>query len=144
MSASTVCMHVCGEMKGLQTEGEEDEDGLIKCYSVLLWYSHHLPHRSGCAATACGPHRKQTGPLSSCQLFPHTSLSNWNIGVNWMENHSDRMQIQFCFQICGGSNEQVPTWEGDKGTGPACRPCEDATGRGEHQLAGKLTTNTYA
>lgn len=48
--------------------GKEDADGLIKCYSVLLWYSHHLTHRSGCAATACSPHRKANCPLSVCWL----------------------------------------------------------------------------
>lgn len=31
--------------------------------------------------------------------FLHMSLTNWNIGINWMENHSDQTQIQFCVQI---------------------------------------------
>jgi len=50
----------------------EDEDGLVKCYSVLLHYSHYLLHRSGCAATVCGPHRsKQTGPPPSGNCPAH-------------------------------------------------------------------------
>lgn len=85
MSECFYSIYVCGEMKRLQTEegggGGEDEDGLIKCYSVLLRYSHHLPHRSGCAVMACSPHRKAACPLSLCQLPLHMSLTNWNIGI---------------------------------------------------------------
>lgn len=54
----------------METEGR-DEDGLNKCYSVLLWYSHHLPHRRGQAATALGP--PQTAKRSLFRL----SLSNF-------------------------------------------------------------------
>lgn len=43
-----VCMYVCGDGE-VADRGEEDKDGLIKCYSVLLRHSHHLPRRSGCA-----------------------------------------------------------------------------------------------
>jgi len=98
-------IYVCGEMKRLQTEGRgEDEDGLIKCYNVLLRYSHLLPHRSGCAAMACSPHRRAACPLSLCQLPPHMSLANWNIGIKWMENHSEQTDPIFVSRSAG-SNE---------------------------------------
>lgn len=38
------------------------DDGLNKCYSVLLWLCRPLPHRSGCAAMACRfpPEKRQS------------------------------------------------------------------------------------
>lgn len=128
---------------GKREEEEEEEDGLMnKCYSVLLWYSHYLPHRSGCAATACSPHRKQTVPFPFCQLFLRTSLSNWNIGIDWMEKHCDQAQIQIFASRSAGSTEWTPTWR-DKGNWARMRDlwgCRPVTAK--HQLAGKLTTNT--
>ncbi len=61
-----VCMWRNGEVAD---GGKEDE--LIKCYSGLLWYTHHLPHRSGCAAMACSPHRKQTVPFPAANFPAH-------------------------------------------------------------------------
>lgn len=66
VSASTVCMWSDGEVA---EEGKRDENGLNKCYSVLLQYSHHLPRRSGCVATAYSPHRKATCSFPSAS-FP--------------------------------------------------------------------------
>lgn len=48
--------------------GERDEDGLNKCYSVLLRYSHHLPHGRGHAATARRPPQTAERPLSRLSL----------------------------------------------------------------------------
>lgn len=64
-------------------EGREDEEALIKCYSVLLQDSHYLFHRSRGAATACGPPQTpcSPAPASSFQrLLP--SLAKWIIGEN--------------------------------------------------------------
>ena len=72
--------HICRWT--VENGGKEDENGLIKCYSGLLWYSHYLSHRSGCAVTTCSPHSKQASKLFPLHLatFLHMPLANWNIG----------------------------------------------------------------
>lgn len=92
--------YVCGEMKRLQTEGRRMRMGslnaiVFSCGTVTIYL------------TGVDVQRRLAVPTES-KLSPfllptslHTSLANWNIGINWMENHSDRTQIQFCFQICG-------------------------------------------
>lgn len=85
--------------------------------------------------------QKANCPRSFCQLPRACPLLI--AGINWMENHSSQTQIQFCFPDLQGSSDRLATWR-DEGTEPGCGPCEDAAGHGGHQLAGKLTTNTYA
>lgn len=111
VSVSTVYMKVQGWRGCRQREG----GWLIKCCSVFLGYSLHLPHRSGCA-TVCSPHRKADCPLSFCQ----PSCTNWNIGINWMENHSNQTQIQFCVQtsrvkwVSEWNGARMRAWRGRK------------------------------
>lgn len=95
---------------------------------------------------ACGPHRKkQTAPpFSFCQHSLHTSHANWNIGIKWMENHSDQNADPIFVSRSAGSKwasaHLKGTWERSQDAGPR----EDAANHSKHQLAGKLTTNTYA
>lgn len=86
-----VRMYVCGDRE-VADRGEEDGDGLIKCYSVLLQHSHHLPHRSGCAMRWLAvPTEKANCPLHPfCQLVLRTSLANWNIGNKKLDGKSPR------------------------------------------------------
>lgn len=54
--------------------GERDEDGLNKCYSVLLRYSHHPPHGRGHAAAARRPPQAAQRPLSRLSL---SNFAGW-------------------------------------------------------------------
>lgn len=115
--------------------GLRDEDGLNKCYSVLLWYSHHLPHRKGHAGPP--PRGRQTAPLPSAPLC----LEGWQ--QRGMEIYSGRAADPASLPRSARLRDSAPTRR-DEGTEPGCGPGEDAAGRGKHQLAGKRTTNTYA
>lgn len=127
-----------GEMKRLQTDGRRHGDGLNKCYRVLLWYSHHLPHRSGRAVTACGSPQTANCPLSFCPLLIGMLAMNW-MGKKSLKRNADPVSFSRSARV----RDRVPIWRA-KGTEPGCGPREDTAGRGKHQLAGKRTTNNYA
>lgn len=75
-------------MKRLQTDGRRHGDGLNKCYRVLLRYSHHLPHRSGRAVTACGSPQTANCPLSFCPLLIGMLAMNW-MGKKSLKRNAD-------------------------------------------------------
>ena len=71
MSECFYSMFTCGEMERLQMEGGEDEDGLIKCYSVTpVAQSPSTSQEGMCSAGSRPRPGEQTVPVSLCQLPP--------------------------------------------------------------------------
>lgn len=119
---------------------KKDEDGLIKCYSGLLWYSHYLPHRSGCAVMACSPHMNAKLFPFPLPAFLHLLLTNWNNDINWMEKHSCQNYSILPPNLLGQMSKQLllGAREGSQDAGLVRTQAVTTN----HQLAGKLTTNT--
>lgn len=135
-------IYVYGEMERLQTEGRRMGMGSINaivfsCGTITIYLTGVDVQRWLAVPT------ESKLPPFLLPTSPRMSLANWNAGINWMENHSSQTQIQFCFPDLQGSSDRVATWR-DEGTEPGCGPCEHVAGHSKHQLAGKLTTNTYA
>lgn len=91
--------YVRGEMKRLHTEGKRMRMGslnaiVFSCGTVTIYLTGVDVQRR-----LAVPTESKLSPFL-VPTFLHMSLANWNIGIKWMENHSNQTQIQFCFQIC--------------------------------------------
>lgn len=81
---------VCREMKSLQTEGRRMRMGslnaiVFSCGTVTTYLTGVDVQRQACKS----PQKSNMPPFSLVPTSLHMSLANWNIGINWMENHSD-------------------------------------------------------
>lgn len=106
-------MYVCGKMERLQTEGRRMGMGslnaiVFSCGTVTIYHTGVDVQRWLAVLT------ESKLPPFPLPTFLHMSLANWNIGINWTENHSDQTQIQFCFQI-RRVKWAIPTWRDEWG-----------------------------
>lgn len=73
------------------------------------------------------------------------SLANWNIGTKLERKITPTRRRSTVFVSRSAGSLRVSAHSnGGQGKEPGRRPSEDAASRSKHQLAGKLTTNTYA
>lgn len=100
---------VCGEMKSLQTEGRRMRMGslnaiVFSCGTVTTYLTGVDVQRQACKS----PQKSKRPPFPLVPTSLHMSLANWNIGINWMENHSNPNEDPIFFLILGSAGSKCP------------------------------------
>lgn len=137
VSAFTVDIYiyvVCGEMKSLKTEGRRMRMGSLNAKVASCGTVTTLPHRSGCATTACGPHMNaKLSPFALCQL----SCTCSSLIEYWHKPDGSNFASQICWVRWVSGHLQ-----GRRELSQDAARVRTQAVTANHQLAGKLTTNT--